>query len=853
MKRIVILGMALIALLSFEGVLSNFTCAQSVGAAPPDPPVKLIFIHHSTGENWLTDGYGNLGRELANNNYFVSDTNYGWGPDGIGDRTDIINWREWFRGSETPRYTQALLNESEQHSSYTRTFNDPGGENQIVMFKSCFPNSALAGGPNDPPDPAEGFTVGHAKFVYNDLLDYFRTRPDKLFIVITAPPLQDPTYADNARAFNNWLVHDWLAENNYPFPNVAVFDFYNVLTHPSHHHWIRDGRIEHVSDGVNTLYYDSNGDDHPNVAGSQKATAEFIPLLNLYHHRFLTNSSPPETNRLMPGDFTYLGAFRLPGDETRPQTFAYGGNAMTFNPDGDPRGPADGFPGSLFVMGHDRIAYGTLPDGNQVAEISIPTPVISRNLEDLPYASFVQNFQEVVADYFHEMDEIPKVGLAYLNHPATGPKIHLTWGQHLQPENTPSQGWFNPTLTNPDFQGVWFIGNQNLYSVNGYLFEIPAAWADAHAQGRYLGTGRMRDGGQGGMGPTLFAYRPWRDDGTAPPSGTVLTETPLLLYENAFNTDQIVRAMNGYQHADEWEGGAWITTTAGQAAVLFAGTKSTGTKYWYGFMNPRGPAYPCVDQHVTDFLTCRLANGAACPPEDFAGCCDEALGNCLSHRGWWSTRFDAQFLLYDPADLARVAAGEFESWRPQPYATVDIDPYLYLNPPPWDEIVVGTGDQRRYRIGDVAYDRAHNLLYVLELFADGGKPVVHVWRVGGGGGDPVTTLITHYYVSILERTPEPDGLAFWQGLVAERQARGEDVKPVFRWMAEFFFFSPEYLGRHTTDRQFITNLVAGPTGPRHDPPSRHERLSLFPGIHRFHAGPGILKPGIDGRLQRLTV
>jgi hypothetical protein len=74
------------------------------------------------------------------------------------------------------------------------------------------------------------------------------------------------------------------------------------------------------------------------------------------------------------------------------------------------------------------------------------------------------------------------------------------------------------------------------------------------------------------------------------------------------------------------------------------------------------------------------------------------------------------------------------------------------------------------------------------------------------GSSNQTALIIHYYVSILERDPDPDGLAFWEGLVAERQARGEDVKPVFRWMAEFFFFSPEYLDRHTTDRQFITNL-----------------------------------------------
>ena len=44
---------------------------------PPEQVVKLVFIHHSTGENWLRDDYGGLGKALAENNYFVSDTNYG--------------------------------------------------------------------------------------------------------------------------------------------------------------------------------------------------------------------------------------------------------------------------------------------------------------------------------------------------------------------------------------------------------------------------------------------------------------------------------------------------------------------------------------------------------------------------------------------------------------------------------------------------------------------------------------------------------------------------------------------------------------------------------------------------------
>jgi hypothetical protein len=231
------------------------------------------------------------------------------------------------------------------------------------------------------------------------------------------------------------------------------------------------------------------------------------------------------------------------------------------------------------------------------------------------------------------------------------------------------------------------------------------------------------------MGPTIFAYRPWQADGSPPPSGTRLEEVTLLLYENAYSTEDIVRAMDGYQHPDSWEGGAWVTTPSGKQAVLFAGTKSNGEKYWYGYLHPDGPQYVCVDTHVMDFHTCRNADGTPCSQQDLGACCDEEGGTCASLRGWWSTRFDAEFILFDPNDLAKVASGQMESWEPQPYAVIDIDEFLYLNPPEWDQVELGWGDQRRNRISDVSYDRQSGLLYVLELYADGGKPIVHVWRI----------------------------------------------------------------------------------------------------------------------------
>ena len=211
--------------------------------SPPSETVKLIFIHHSTGENWLDDWDGGLGIALRDNNYFVSDTTYGWGPSSIGDTTDIGHWWDWFRGTSSATYLSALYAESGQNSSYSRLPTDPGGENEVIMFKSCFPNSHLGGNPGDSPttgsNPLRGqdawseyMTVANAKGIYNDILEYFQTRQDRLFVAITAPPLvaneTDASHAANARALNNWLVNDWLA--GYSYNNVAVFDFYNVLT-----------------------------------------------------------------------------------------------------------------------------------------------------------------------------------------------------------------------------------------------------------------------------------------------------------------------------------------------------------------------------------------------------------------------------------------------------------------------------------------------------------------------------------------------------------------------------------------------------------------------------------------------
>jgi hypothetical protein len=301
------------------GIILPLACAGGGGAgapgddcAPPAQPVKLAFIHHSTGEAWLSDAGGALGLALRDNGYFVSDTNYGWGPPAqeegvgtIGDYTDIPDWYSWFTAAHRETYLAALYAESGQHSSYSRLATDPGGANTVILFKSCFPNSNLAGNPTDPPaasaDNTSDLTVAKAKRIYLDLLPYFAGHPDKLFVVITAPPLREletsPASAANARALNNWLVSGWLS--GYAFSNVAVFDYFTVLTTnggnensndlgaaSGNHHRYRNQAIEHsTSQGTDCAAY-ATSDSHPTSAGHRKATAEFVPLLNVFYHRW---------------------------------------------------------------------------------------------------------------------------------------------------------------------------------------------------------------------------------------------------------------------------------------------------------------------------------------------------------------------------------------------------------------------------------------------------------------------------------------------------------------------------------------------------------------------------------------
>lgn len=404
--------------------------------------------------------------------------------------------------------------------------------------------------------------------------------------------------------------------------------------------------------------------------------------------------------RLLPSDLHYLGAFRLPDTEDG-LGWTWSGHALAYYSKGDPSGPEDGYPGSLFGTGNDQKQF--------VSEVSIPVPVHSegKDLETLHTAQTLQPFTDIrggLYDGLSEMDDLegalPKAGLAVL--PPQGgqetSKLYFCWGYHLQqvPQNEPtlhgqpdvSHGWCELDLSHPQPAGAWTIGDYINFVTNDYLFPVDPAWAAAHAPGKLLATGRFRDGGQGSRGPSLFLYGPW-NEGNPPAPGTALEALALLAYSNILEEGGPV--MEGYSHADEWSGGAWLS--AGErAAVVFVGTKALG-ETWYGFADgtvwPEEGPYPPVPD----------------PPND--------------ERGWWADGFAAQILFYDVGDLAAVARGEMSPSDPQPYGHLDLGPLLYGV----------TSPQQWHQVGAAAFDRARGLFYVLEPLVDKDKSIVHVWKV----------------------------------------------------------------------------------------------------------------------------
>ena len=185
---------------------------------------NVIFLHHSTGRALVSKGnvrplFTELGYQFWDHGYnheglvrpdgTPTDASYRIPGARGGGNTDVDGLAQLFTQPVTAPPSNAL----------SRLL-----QHEVIAFKSCFPNSAVKSDKIQ-----EQFQTW-----YLQMRDVMDQHPDRIFIVVTSPPLHpQKTNADEghrARAIADWLKSSAYLEGH---PNVFTFDFFDLLADPS--------------------------------------------------------------------------------------------------------------------------------------------------------------------------------------------------------------------------------------------------------------------------------------------------------------------------------------------------------------------------------------------------------------------------------------------------------------------------------------------------------------------------------------------------------------------------------------------------------------------------------------------
>jgi hypothetical protein len=229
---------------------------------------RIIFLHHSCGENLINqggvrEGLTALGYEFYDHGYNgdglrLADGSYtGTNFDVPGDNTDPDGVAAIF--------AQPLRDPPDNTFSHLMEYD-------VIAFKSCFPVSNIA----------DDYQLNEYKSYYLSVRDRMDQYPGKIFIVVTQPPqVPGASNADEARrahALAAWLKSDEFAAGH---PNVFTFDFFDHLAGDDH--FLRSG------------YRVDEYDAHPNEQANREIGPRFVSFVDQAIRSYDTEAPRPAT------------------------------------------------------------------------------------------------------------------------------------------------------------------------------------------------------------------------------------------------------------------------------------------------------------------------------------------------------------------------------------------------------------------------------------------------------------------------------------------------------------------------------------------------------------------------------
>ena len=246
-------------------VLSRIRSLYSFGKALVDSPsisndgdfTNVIFFHHSVGYNLIHQGgvrelFTKAGYDFWDHGYNSEGLTR---PDGTpagysynipDDNTDPDGLATLFA---QPVYGLPI-------NAFSRLL-----QHEVIAFKSCFTANNIS-------DDEQLETY---KSYYLSIRDVMEQHPDKIFIIVTAPPLNpaqtDAETAARARTFANWLKSDEYLSGH---PNVFCFDLFDYLAED-----------DPISPDYNMLRdrYRNSTDSHPNLTANKTIGPIFVDFV----------------------------------------------------------------------------------------------------------------------------------------------------------------------------------------------------------------------------------------------------------------------------------------------------------------------------------------------------------------------------------------------------------------------------------------------------------------------------------------------------------------------------------------------------------------------------------------------
>ncbi|MGE3491236.1 MAG: hypothetical protein AB7N29_14615 [Vicinamibacterales bacterium] len=391
----------------------------------------------------------------------------------------------------------------------------------------------------------------------------------------------------------------------------------------------------------------------------------------------LATADDPSTLPLVQfADLLYAGAFRLPDQFVNGDGFTIGGRPVAYNPARN----------SLFIGSRN----------GRLAEVSIPTPVNSANVNALPFASFLQGFYDPTEG---NMWQIAGDGASIDGILVHGDRLYGSASIYYDANNTQRVSHYSrsTTLSASSFVGMASVWQSDMTGfVSGYMANVPAEWQSRLGAPAITGQCCLPIAWRTSWGPSAFGWNPSQLVSTAQ-----VPATPLLYYPHDHHT------------LGHWDasGPAYGGTTQINGVAIIAGTR---TALFFG-RNGTGPF--CYGNG-----TANQSLVGTLGPDNEVYCYDPST----PAKGQHAYPYQYQIWAYDLNDLAAVKAGTKQPWDVVPYG---VWPFALPTPEPM------------VRIGGIGYDSSRQIIYVSQLLADqdgyGYRPLIHALKIGNTTGAPM--------------------------------------------------------------------------------------------------------------------